>query len=200
MKKHFSWPGCPKTLEEFEALMAAIDGALATEGVKPFQRPIHVGLKFWEAFQWGGLVLPPKELAEAPGFVGDVLMAKAHRWYEQTYGDQLKSDWAHGFVPVRLGNGLWRLRAAVMYGSVRLFIDKNLQNRGVKIGGPGVPATSNVLCQVENLPQGLADRLSEQVLEEMFQFHIFALQNLQWRDELPNTELFGMAQIGRAHV
>jgi hypothetical protein len=191
----FTWPSLPKTVGEFEALMHAIDEALAADHLKPFQRPLHVGRKLWEAFKWGGNAFPDKRLADQPGYDGDVLMAKAYRWYEQTYGDKLKSDFAYGFAPARLGNALWRVRAGVTYGTVRLFVDRNLQNRGKTFAGghnPG-PATYNLLCAVEGLPQGLVDRLPDAALHEHAEFHLLMHESLQWRHSLPDTELFGMA-------
>lgn len=173
--------------------MTSIDQALSEQGIKPFQRPLHVGSKFWEAFEWGGLAFPQQELADLPGFGGDVLMAKAYRWYEETYGDRLKAEWAYGHAPARLGNDIWRVRAGVTYGRVRLFLDRNMQNRGVHLASRGVEASFNVLCEVEGLPQGLVDRLPEQVLREHFEFHIFMHENLQWREQLPRTELLNVA-------
>lgn len=191
----FIWPSLPRSESEFEGLMHAIDQALAADGLKPFQRPLNVGRKLWEAFKWEGKAFPDKRLAEQPGFQGDVLMAKAYRWYEQTYGDKLKGDFAYGFAPARLGNALWRVRASVTFGTVRLFVDRNLQNRGRTFAGghnPG-PATYNLLCAVEGLPQGLVDRLPDQALREHAEFHLLMHESLQWRDSLPKTELFGMA-------
>lgn len=191
----FSWPSLPNTEAEFEGLMHAIDAALTVDGLKPFQRPLHVGRKLWEAFKWGGAAFPDKRLADQPGYEGDVLMAKAYRWYEQTYGDKLKGDFAYGFAPARLGNALWRVRAGVTYGTVRPFVDRNLQNRGRTFAGghnPG-PATFNILCSVEDLPQGLVDRLPEATLREHMEFHLLMHESLQWRHSLPDTELFGMA-------
>lgn len=190
-----SWPSYPKNDAEFESLMAVIDQTLSEQGLKPWQRPLHVGLKLWEAYKWSGNAFPKKELAQAPGFSGDILMAKAHRWYEQTYADRLNSEWAHGFAPVRLGNTLWRVRAGIVYGRVRFFVDRNLKNRGSSIGAQGTEASLNVLCDVEGLPQGLIDRLSNQTLSEHLEFHVFVQQNLQWRDSLPPT---GMLDIARA--
>lgn len=174
--------------------MSAIDAELAVEGLKPAQRPLRIGFKFWEAFRWSGQVIPPKVLADLPGFTGDILMAKSYRWYELTYGDQLKSDGAYGFAPARLGNSIWRMRAGVTYGTVQFFLDRNLANRGISIGSKGVRASSNVLCSVEGLPQGLADRLPDQALSEYFDFHIFVHENLQWRSSLPRIELLDMAR------
>lgn len=193
MEQKFTWPAYPQNEADFEVLMEGIDKALALRDLKPFQRPLHVGRLLWEAFGWSGPVLPPKELADRLGFEGDVLMAKCHRWYEQFYGEQLKSDFAYGFVPVKLGNALWRVRAGVTYGSVRLFADRNLSNRGVTLGVRGVQASCNVLCAIEDFPQGLASRLSDLAIREHFEFHIFMHENLQWREVFPHTELLDMA-------
>ena len=54
----FSWSARPTTEAEFKALMQAIDTALTAKGLKPFQRPLHVGRKLWEAFNWSGSIFP----------------------------------------------------------------------------------------------------------------------------------------------
>lgn len=174
--------------------MVAIDRVLNDEGLKPFHRPLHVGRKFWDAFGWEGKIFPPKELANQPGFDGDVLMAKAYRWYEESYGDQLKGDFIYGFAPTRLGNALWRVRAGLTFGTVRLFVDRNLQNQGIQLGSRGVEASLNVLCAVEGLPQGFVDRLPDKALREYFDFYCFMHTNLQWLKSLPPTDLLSMAQ------
>lgn len=189
----FGWPAQPRSAADLEALMRAIDGTLSEEGLKVFQRPLHIGRKLWEAFGWGGSIFPPRALADQPGFDGDVLMAKAQRWYEDTYGERLKADWAYGFAPVRLGNNVWRVRAGLTYGRIRLYVDRNLLNKGADQGSGSVAPTSNVLCEVDGLPQGVADRLSDSSLREYFDFYLFMFESLQWRDGLPRTELLNMA-------
>lgn len=174
--------------------MSALDNALSAEGLQPFQRPLHVGRKLWEALAWEGNALPPESLVNSPGFVGDVLMAKAQHWYVETYGDRLKSDWAYGYAPARLGNTIWRVRSGVTYGRVTLFIDRSLRNCGVELSMQGAEASLNVLNDVENLPQGLVDRLPEEALREHLDFHFFMHQALQWREQLPQTALFRMAR------
>lgn len=194
--KEFSWPALPKTPQEFEAMMHTMDSLLTKQGLTPFQRPVHVGRKLWEAFRWGGLMFPDRRIADLPGYEGDVLIAKANRWYEQTYGDQLKGDFAFGFAPARLGNNVWRVRAGMIFGRVHLFADRNLQNKGNRIAaGPGASeASANVLSAVEGLTQGIANRLSDSALHEHMEFHLLMQEALQWRcDCLPKTELFSMA-------
>lgn len=193
MDKKFKWLANLETPSDFEALMVAIDEALAAKGLKPFQRPLHVGRLLWEAFNWNGSLFPRQDLAELPGFRGEVLMAKCLRWYDDYYGEQLKSDFAYGFMPVKLGNAIWRVRAGVTYGTVQLFADRNLGNRGVALSDRGT-ASLNILCAIENFPQGLADRLTDTLLREHLELHVFMHNVLQWREQLPRTELLDMAR------
>lgn len=190
----FSWPKYPETELEFEALMQAIDKHLANGGHQPSQRPLMVGRLFWEAFKWGGQMLPPDTLANVPGFQGDVLMAKANRWYQQIFANKLKTEMAYGHVPVQLGDAIWKVRFGFLFGRVSLFCDRNLGNRGENPGRSNAPASYNVLCAAEDLAQGMADRLPTPVLKEYFDFYVSSLKNLQWRNELPRTGLLCVAR------
>jgi len=190
----FQWPGYPTTEIEFEKLMAAVDKRLAAENLKPNQRPLHVGRMFWQAFAWGGRMTPPKELADLDGYEGDVLMAKALRWYAETLGDRLKSYFELGYVPAQLANTIWRVRISNWFGSVNFFAHRNLLNKGQgqKVGST-LP-TLNVLTLVEQLPQGLVDRLSNEEITDHFNYHMFAVYAIQWLTNLPALKLFGVAR------
>lgn len=193
--KKFSWPKQPETQEEFEKLMSAIDKALEEKGLKPWQRPLHIGFMLWEAFKWGGLAIPPEALASLDGFEGDILMAKAQKWYKEVYEDNLNSDWAFGYAPIKIRNSIWRIRAGVFYGSVEFFVDRNLANKGKKISTSRAnePASSNILCDIDGFTQGLADRLSDEELENILNFYVALLESMMWRDSLPRTQLFKIA-------
>lgn len=190
----FSWPAYPSSEAEFEQLMAAVDKALAAKGLRPFQRPMHVGILFWEAFGWGGRMIPPDELAELPGYQGDVLMAKAHRWYEETLGDRLKTFFELGYVPARLAQTIWRVRISGWYGSVNFFANRNLMDKGSSTGSQTSLPSINILTLVEDLPQGLVDRLSDDQIEAHFAYHMFAVENMQWLNNLPSTNLLSVAK------
>lgn len=190
----FSWPAYPKSDAEFEQLMAAIDDLLAAEELKPFQRPLHVGRKFWEAFGWGGLALPADELADQPGFQGDVLMAKALRWYKATLGNRLNSYFELGYVPALLGRTIWRVRLAGWYGTVKFFVDRNLNNKGVSKGTKTTLPSMNILTLIEDLPQGMVDRLSSSEIEAHFKYHMLAVESIQWRNNLPSTNILTVAR------
>lgn len=190
----FIWPAYPSSEPEFEQLMVAIDKALATQHLTPFQRPLHVGRLFWEAFGWGGRMTPPDELADQPGYQGDILMAKAHRWYTQTLGNRLKTYSELGYVPARLAQTTWRVRIAGWYGSVEFFLHRNLLNKGSSKGSQSSLPSMNILTLVEDLPQGLVDRLSDSELKAHFEYHMFAVENIQWLDNLPRTNMLSVAK------
>lgn len=189
----FAWPAYPSTESEFEELMAAVDNALAAEDMKPFQRPVHVGRLFWEAFGWGGRMSPPEEMADLPGYQGDVLMAKALRWYTETLGNRLKTYFELGHVPARLAQTIWRVRIANWYGSVEFFLHRNLLNKGSSKGNQTTLPSMNILTLVDDLPQGLVDRLTDYELEAHFMYHMFAVENIQWLNNLPRTNMLSVA-------
>jgi len=189
----FSWSTYPSTAAEFEELMAAVDDTLASEDLKPFQRPVHMGRLFWEAFEWSGRMCPPDNLADQPGYEGDVLMAKALRWYTDVLGNRLKTYFELGHVPARLGRTLWKVRIANWHGSVSFFVHRNLLNKGSSRGSQHTLPSMNILTLVEDLPQGLVDRLTDHELESHFNHHMFCVENIQWMNNLPRTDLLSVA-------
>ena len=175
--------------------MRAIDHSLGLDGYVPHARPLLLGRMFFEAFGWGGSIFPPPELAKEPGYTGLVLMAKAQRWYEQFYGSKLNVSPGFGSVPVRLGNALWRLRTIRIYGKVELFASRNLSNDGVALATASVNASHNVLRSIDDLPQGLADRLNDMELSQLQAFFVFAQDTLTWLHEIRSAnKLFPVAQ------
>ena len=174
--------------------MRAIDQSLSQERYAPPVRPLLVGRKFFEAFGWGGSIFPPRGLADEPGYAGLILMAKAQRWYEQYYGSQLKVAPGFGSVPVRLGNALWRMRTIRIYGHVELFASRDLMNDGVALGTATVNASHNVLRSIDDLPQGLVNRLNDVELSQLLAFFVFAQDSLSWfHDARAANKLFPVA-------
>jgi HEPN domain-containing protein len=189
-EEKFTWPALPSNSREFEKLMQAMDEVLERQELQPFQREMHVPHLLWEAFGWSGTLFPDRSLANAPGFSGDALFAKAMAWYRQVYGERMNSEMSPGGVPVRLGNALWRLRFPVVFGMVTFFVSRQLAT-AVHVG-PG-QASSNMLDYVDGLTPAMAARLDDSQLNQFAQFFIDAIQTLQWRASLPDLPLFDVA-------
>lgn len=194
MTKSFSWPKVPETVAEFEAMMQAIDGALAARALKPAQRPLNVPALLWDAFGWEGNILPPREFASRPGFTGQVLLAKAYRWYDQIYADKIKMDSSFAHIPVVLGHDIWRAHIILVYGRVQMFVDRDLNNSGNRMGRGQNRATFNILCAVDGLSQELSARLSDAELERYAKLTQRAYKALVWREGLPRNELLTTAR------
>lgn len=194
MSNSFSWPKLPETDAEFEAMMHAIDGVLAARALKPARRPLNVPPLLWDAFGWEGNILPAREFASKPGFTGRVLLAKAYRWYDQIYADKIKMDSSLAHIPVILGHDIWRARIILVYGCVHMFVDRDLNNRGNRIGSGHDRATFSILCAVEGLSQELSTRLNDAELEWYAKLTQVAYKALVWREGLPRNELLTTAR------
>lgn len=190
----FNFPGYPISELEFESLMKAIDKSLAEEGKKPFQRPLHVGFKLFEAFEWSGKLIPPDKLADEPGYSGDILMAKALRWYKQTHARRLDVFGTIGYVPAKLGSTIWKVRIPVWFGRINFFCDRNVNNRDNYSGNSSAIPSTNILTLVEDLPQGMVDRISDSELIDFHGFFVMAMRSLEWMQNLPNVDLFKLAK------
>ncbi|WNN38512.1 HEPN domain-containing protein [Pseudomonas inefficax] len=117
-------------------------------------------------------------------------MAKANRWYEDVLGQRLKIQLSLGDVPAKIGNAIWRVRLCEWAGTVNFFAHRNLGNRGNQKGTNKDGPSLNILTLVDNLPQGMVDRLSDAEIINHHRYHMFALHALQWRNNLPTTNLF----------
>ena len=191
-RKPFEWaPGQPKNEAEFEELMWEVDRCLWEEGLEPEQRPHVFPGRLYEAFRQGGYVYPNDALAELPGYEGETLVAKGHRWYKDVYGDRLLTAYKLGFVPVRLGNALWRMRIPQAYGRCLYFADRNLTNLGQNGDGKALREDSlivaaertadvNCLSLVEDLTQGMARRLRDEEIARFLAVCYFAIVGLSW--------------------
>lgn len=174
--------------------MLAIDNWLARKDLSPFQRPLHIGLLLSDALAWEGCALPSKELADEPGFTGDHLLAKAFKWYEQVYGDELKTDWAIGYIPIKIFNNLWKVRLPIFYGSCNFFVDRNLHNKGILGGGINKEVSVNVLSLIEHIPPGLVVRLSENEAGDIFETIMWAINTFYWWHSLRGHIYFDVAR------
>ena len=185
-----SMPHPPTTAAEFESLMSEIDQRLIDTGTLPFRRPFAAIQQIMGRFGWFGNFLPDRSLCDVPGYAQDVLIAKAYKWYESTYGGRLAGPTYLGHVPVELAGDLFKMRIALIYGTVEMFIDPNLANSGSAAGSRGRPATCNLLSLVEDLPQGLASRTPEATLRKLAELYLLADSALGWRDRWPTNALF----------
>jgi HEPN domain-containing protein len=172
--------------------MEYVDAYLYESGFIPAQRPHIFPLRFGDAFGDVTQVYPDDSLAEEPGFSGNQLVARGHRWYRDVYGIQLNQQYELGFAPVELGNAIWRFWVPQTYGGkCEYILDRNLENCGVdsdgnpiKKGGMiysiGSPPKINCLACVDGLQQGMANRLRNEQLNAFLEWCRITITGLSW--------------------
>lgn len=188
----FLWPkGCPRDESDFEELMWAIDTYLDKRDFDPIQRYSMFSGYFLQASLWrGGSKYPPKVLADQNGYEGDVLVAKAYRWYKEVYGNRLITRHTVTSVPIKIGNAIWRIELPRTFGvgDVHGFIDRDLNNFGVDsdgcpLQGKGPIASGykiNLLPYVKDLSQGMATRMSDEQRSTLAKWLPTAIIGISW--------------------
>jgi len=182
MKNLFTWKDYPKNEKDFHNLMLAVDKELTNRGLQPFQRSMHISRLFAEAFNWSGNIFPDKKLVQLPGFEGQVLMAKAQKWYEDFYANKLNI--CLDSFPIIIRNNLWEMRIPYVYGKVDFFVNKNLniEKKENKLN------TCNILTLINDFSQYLADDLTVEEIRNIILKFDLALKALYWQSKLPKLE------------
>lgn len=170
----------PSNESEFELMMTDLDTFLTKRGFTPPQRPMNAAFRIAKALARGSSIFPPKELAPSPSYQGDHLIAKAYRWYDEVYGEQVNMFPGHYFA-ASVVNAVWRVRLPKVWGRVLWFADRDLQNTGAAIATPDRPASANVLALIDDFPQGSATRLSDDGIRRF---------SMQFRKAFRGAEIF----------
>lgn len=158
----------------------AIDAEMMRRDVSPGQRTIYVGRLLWEAVGWEGRMRVDDSLADAPGFSGDALMAKAQRWYRHVYGDQLKVDGSIAWIPYVLGNSIWKVRLPVVLGRCNFFMDGDLSNAGVIGFTRETQPSLNVITCIKGVTPGVLSRVKSSEWLIFFRFYLTAFNAMNW--------------------
>lgn len=146
---------------EFEALMAEVDAKLKAEGVDIPNRPIlavgEVAGRFHLNIPLGG---PSEGLP--PDLAANVDLAEAIRqWYDDNYGDRIKTDFSPGTTIVELDGDLYEMRVPRLFGEVRFVLSRAwIPNPGISRG----PIVANIVQLVADMTPAKAARLSDDAL------------------------------------
>jgi len=168
--------------EQFAVLMADVDRGLREKAVAIPARPLHAVPLVAEAL---GVTeeIPIDRRDPVREITAKSLFSHIHRWYENNYGDRLKTRVGPGAIALKIRGEAWKANLPLVYGSVELVADRNLatnaSSSGFQVAGPGGRPTHNVLASIEGLPRQLATLLTDSELREIFDDYVFALGVLQ---------------------
>ncbi len=190
----------PHNAQQFEKMMMAIDAEMMRREIPASRRPIHVGRLLWEALGWEGSMFADEKLADAPGFTGEVLLAKVHRWFRHVYGEQLKEDGSIGWIPYIFGSSIWKVRLPVVFGTCRFFMDADLSNLGERGFSKGSSSSLNVISCIKDVTPGVLARVKTDDWLKFFSFYIVAFNMMNWLSAMRGCNALFAESINDYHA
>lgn len=148
---------------ELEALFKRVDEELAAENTPLNVRSILAAGKVGAAL---GISLPlvSPGTPEAARIPNAWISARLYEWYEEQYGEAQKRKMDVGAIALRIRGALWKGGIRMIFGEIVIYIDRQPDPHA----GQGMAKRGNVLDDVDRLPQGLRDRLTDAELDEIF--------------------------------
>ena len=161
--------------------MEEVDTTLQQRGVKIHARSIHAVGEIAQKF---GITedIPIQIRENAPQvFTPEFIATHIHDWYEKRYGQRLKIHMGPGSIAILIKGTPWEVKLPLIYGSVRFVCDPNLSpyRKFPKFGSNGEIPVYNVLLAIQDLPDSLANELTEEEQHYIFEQIRTSLNALQ---------------------
>lgn len=171
-----------ETEEQFEQVMEQLDEEARTEGISIQGRPLRAHKRLSELTKTELLLTVPNREPERGRYVGDDLVIRMKRWYDERYGNRLNIVSRRGEVAFLIRGDVWSFRIPVIYGGGPKVLW--ICEYGAETTLPSVPQVVrpwepvartqyNILEAVANLSAGLAKSLT--IVEREQMLRVFAL-------------------------
>ena len=195
----WTWPARPTTDAEYCEMMVSLDHHLAVHGLPPEKRSFQASRLVSIALGLSGTPIIGPNLPRGEPFSPSDLLARVFEWFNDTYGDRNKIDWALGHVVLQLRGTYWRLRIPLSYGTVIPFASRDLTNTGRNLGTKTEPPTHNVLTSMKGITQTYADRLTDAELAHVLGSYAAGYAAMCALDALKGHDFFTEARGDYKH-
>ncbi len=157
----------PMDRRAFLRFMETIDSDLKSRGSAIAWRPILAIKEACLRLSVDLKIAPLTEPAVSGTYTVETLPAHIKEWYENRYGERLKTDLGPGSVAILLKGDPWRMILPTVFGEVHLTCSPDISSSDDgHFSGRNAPIPKyNVLRAVDGLPQGLARDLTDTELE-----------------------------------
>lgn len=98
-------------------MMVALDRHLAVHGLPPEKRSLQASRLVSIALGLSGTPIIGPNLPRGAPFSPSDLLARVFDWFNDTYGDRNKINWALGYVVLQLRGTYWKMRIPLTYGT-----------------------------------------------------------------------------------
>lgn len=189
-----------RTKEEFEALMQEVDTNLQSQGVPIHAREIAAMGEVAQRLGVNVICGPFRTPPMLGVYEGESLSGHILEWVRNRYGERLKVPFANGYSILPLRGDPWLLKFPVIYGRVTIVCDRDLSKEFPtfvvsRAGQPQQRAVLNLLKCVQNLPQGLANELTDSELREVLDYFRFGHEFLNALNSYCRTSQLAMSAL-----
>lgn len=182
--------------------MRSLDQHLADRDLHIFQRPMHAASHLAMAYGTTERIqmIPAPKMDEHPKYSAEYLVARAHQWYSDRYGNAVKTRPEIGFFMVPLQHRVWKVRAPFFYGTAHVYIDRKLTPEPRENVISRGPVSINILDCFEGMTQLYADALTDDELGFIGARFRMAFEAMTLLDALDNgSPLHRQARIDYNH-
>jgi len=158
---------------EFEEFMIEIDAILNEKDIPIQARTIQSLSEAVTLLNIENTKIFPIQSEPIDGlYEGDSLLAHIVKWIEDRYGDRLKVDFSLGHSLVLIRGNPWLIRFPYIIGRIRIICERDLGKKFQSFPIPKLDKQKqkpeiNLLLQIDELPQGLANELTDLELKEL---------------------------------
>lgn len=198
------WIPGPQPIDEpsYEAIMLSLDRHLEDQDFHIHQRPLHAASLLAKAYGTTERMqmIPAPRMEDHPKYSAEYLVARAHVWYADRYGDAVKMLPEFGFFLLPLSSRIWKVRIPFFYGTASVFIDRRLgqgPKGNVILRGP-IPI--NILDCFDGMTQPYANSLTDHELRFIQEEFAVAFDALNLIKQLDNGDpLHRQARVDYNH-
>lgn len=183
----------PKSVKEFHTIIEKVNTSLAKRNVELIARPIHALGEFSKLFKIDVPITPLTEVAIPNKYYGDSLSNHIYKWYEDRYGDRLKTDFRLGESIVLIRDEPWKIFLPLVYGNYIVVAESNTDLFPTDQILVNQQLYLNVFNYIEKIPKSLINTLNtnEKIdLMQQFQFImnvIYLLDFLRRKKYIPEA-------------
>lgn len=161
--------------DDITPILREIDQSLKEKAVPPHSRPIMAVIEFGNRFRISLPIakLPPGAPAEL--VATSVYTDRIHRWYEEVYGDLIKTDFSEKAKVAVLADGdIWEMRIPLIYGTVVIEAKRDLPSH---VGNRIVTQVLNVnaCASLKGITEARLQHFSDNDLNEVYGLFVVGL-------------------------
>ncbi len=154
---------------DLNKIIASIDEEMKSEHIPIASRPMHALLRLSKRLQ-----------IQITSRAEDKLHNLVIKWFDEKYGDKLKSDHSQGGIAILIRNDLYKMGIPLFYGQARLLSDPNkMSGEKTQISSGSEPMIINVLNLIDGFTAAYAKELSLLELKELILYFKWGLDSFQ---------------------